>query len=204
MPNTIGVSGVNLNDEVLDLMRRGLSPTDAVERIVIANPEVDAGIIALDVSGQLHVANTQLVKRRSDIGCALSGSLAQGALAAVLHNAILPHRPIAALAAEIALDVMQPNDRPDGWITFRKGIRLFPGPVTAVNVNSDGAVEAIIVDNPKFLEGLWSLGIGYETRVLKHTRIIASMLYEPYMVVSDGILRKIDGQSELSVPIRSR
>ena len=204
MPNTIGVNGVNLNDEVLDLMRRGLSPTDAVERVVSSNPEVDAGIIALDVNGSVCAANTRLVERRSDTGSALSGSPEKGAVAAVLHNAIRPHRPIAALAAEIAMDIMQPDDRPDGWITFREGVRLVPGPVNAINVNADGAVEAIIVQNPKFLDGPWSLGVGYETRVLRRAEVIASMLYEPYMVVRDGILRRIDGQAELSVPIRSR
>jgi hypothetical protein len=176
----------------------------AVERVVTSNPEVDAGIIALDFDGRLHAANTRLVEKRSDTGSALSGSLEKGAVAAVLHNAIRPHRPIAALAAEIAMDVMQPDDRPDGWITFREGIRLIRGPVNAVDVNTDGIVEAIIVENPKFLDGPWSLGIGYETKVIRRAQVIASMLYEPYMVVCDGILRKIDGQAELSVPIRSR
>ena len=204
MPNTIGVNGVNLNDEVLDLMRRGLSPTDAVERDVNSNPEVDAGIIAVDVSGRIYAANTRLVERRNDRGSALCGSPGTGAVAAVLHNAIRPHRPIAALAAEIAMDVMQPDDRPDGWITFRKGIPLIQGRANAVDVNADGAVEAILVENPKFLDGQWSLGIGYETMVLSRAEVIASMLYEPYMIVDDGILRKIDGQAELSVPIRSR
>ena len=100
------------------------------------------------------------------------------------------------------MDVMEPNDRPDGWITFRRGVLLARGPVNAVDVDAAGTVEAIIVENPKFLAGRWSLGIGYETRVITRAEPIAAMLYEPYMVVDGGILRTIDGQDTLSVPIR--
>ena len=42
------------------------------------------------------------------------------------------------------MDVMQPEDRPDGWITFREGVRLIAGSVNAVDVDADGAVEAIV------------------------------------------------------------
>ena len=204
MPNTIGVNGLNLNDEVLALMREGLGPEEAVGRVVAANPEVDAGIIALAPDGRLHAANTQHVARRGDAGQALRGSPEDGAVVAVLHNAIHPHRPLALLAAEVAMDVMQPEDRPDGWITFRQGVRLAPGPANAVDVGADGAVETIIVENPKFLDGRWSLGIGYETRVMRGAKPVAVVLYEPYMVVEAGQLCTIDGQTSLSVPIRSR
>jgi hypothetical protein len=202
MPNTIGMNGVNLNDEVLELVRRGASPEEAVDRVVVANPDVDAGIIALGADGRAHAANTAHVQKRGDAGRALIGSRAEGAVVAVLHNAIRPHRPIAALAAEVAMDVMKPEDRPDGWITFREGVRLIPGPANAVDVDANGAVKTIVVENPRFLKGIWSLGIGYETRVLRQAQTIAAMLYEPYMVVDGGRLQSIDGQSTLSVPIR--
>ena len=204
MPNTIGVNGINLNDEVLALMQNGLGPEEAVGRVVAANPEVDAGIIALAPDGRLHAANTPHVARRGDAGEAVRGSREDGAVVAVLHNAIHPHRPLALLAAEVAMDVMQPEDRPDGWITFKEGVRLAPGPANAVDVGADGAVETIIVENPKFLDGRWSLGIGYETRVMRGAKPVAVVLYEPYMVVEAGELRTIDGQTSLSVPIRSR
>lgn len=204
MPNTIGVSGVNLNDEVLDLMNRGLTPEEAVERVLAANPDADAGIIALAVDGQLHAANTAHVERRGDAGRKLLRSLEEGATVAVLHNAIHPYRPLALLAAEVAMDAMQPKDHPDGWITFREGVKLTAGPANAVHLSDDGAVESIVVENPRFLEGRWSLGIGYETGVLSRFKPIATMLYEPYMVVDGGKLCTIDGRVTLSVPIRMR
>src|SRR5204863_8114664 len=58
MPNTIGANGMNLNDEVLELMRCGRAPRDAVAAVFAANPDVDAGIIALSVDGSLYAADT--------------------------------------------------------------------------------------------------------------------------------------------------
>lgn len=202
MPNTIGAGGVMLNDEVLDLMRLGLAPEAAVERVVALNPEVDAGIIALGRDGGLHAANTADVEARGDTGRALIRR--EDAAVAVLHNAIHPHRPLATLAAEVAIDVMLPEDRPDGFITFVEGIALAPGVVNAVDVGDDGTVKRIVIRNRKFLAGRWSLGIGYQTRVRRGTEPIGVVLYEPYMVVDDGRLASIDGQAWLSVPIRSR
>ncbi len=203
MPNTIGVNGVNLNDEVLALMRGGMAPAEAVEQVVRANPDVDAGIIALAADGRIHAANTALVAKRGDTGRALIDARESGAVVAVLHNAIHPHRPLASLAAEVAMDVMQPDDRPDGWITLHEGVRLAAGAVNAVEIDADGAVEAIVVADARFLSGCWSLGIGYETGVIRRAEQIAVMLYEPYMVVNDGVLRTIDGQTEFRIPVRS-
>jgi hypothetical protein len=189
---------------VLELMRQGIAPAGAVGQVVCANPDVDAGIIALAIDGRIYAANTAHVEKRGDAGRELIDGRHPSAVVAVLHNAIRPHRPLASLAAEIAMDVMLPEDHPDGWITFRKGIRLASGAVNAVDVNADGTVETIVTANPNFLKGSWSLGIGYETSVMRDAELIAVMLYEPYMVVDDGVLCTIDGQVELSVPIRIR
>src|SRR5579871_4092547 len=102
------------------------------------------------------------------------------------------------------MDVMRPSDRPDGWITFRKGTRTVPGLANFVSVGADGLVETIVVENPKFLAGRWDFGIGHETPVVGATGAFAIMLYEPYMVIEDGRLATIDGRPELSVPIRSQ
>lgn len=203
MPNTIGVNGMNLNDEVLQLMRSGHRPVEAVGHVIAANPDGDAGIIALSLDGSMHAADTPSVGRRGDSGRAIIGSAAEGAAVAVLHNAIRPYRPIAALAAEIAMDVMRPSDRPDGWITFREGARAVSGRANSVSIGADGLVETIIVANPKFLAGRWNFGIGYEAPVVRATEVVAAMLYEPYMVLQDGRLSTIDGQAELTVPIRA-
>lgn len=203
MPNTIGASGINVNDEVLDLMRRGMAPEQAVARVVAANPDVDAGIIALSADGRLAAADTAHVGRRGDAGRALRVDAGEGIGVAVLHNAIHPHRPLATLAADVAMDVMRPEDRADDWITFSEGATLAPGAANAVEVDAGGAVRRIVVEDEKFLTGRWSLGIGYETCVTRARAPIGVALYEPYIVVDEGRVRSIDGRASLSVPIRS-
>ena len=203
MPNTIGVNGMNLNDEALELMRRGYSAADAVGRVISANPDADAGMIALSVDGNFGVADSPSVGKRSDAGRAQVGSAANGA-AAVLHNAILPHRPIAALAAEVAIDVIRPPDRPTDWITFHAGARVAAGAINAVVIDTNGVVQGIVVENPRLLVGSWSFGIGYEAQVVSANQVVAAMLYEPYMVLNDGRLATIDGRAELAVPVRNR
>ena len=61
---------------------------------------------------------------------------------------------------------------------------------------------AIVVENAKFLAGNWSLGIGYNTPTVKSQKPIGKVLYEPYMTVTQGHVSTIDGETELSVPIR--
>jgi len=202
MPNTVGINGLELNGEVLKLMCAGALPQVAVRQVVDANPDIDAGIIALDVDGNIFASNTRHVALRGDAGRAQLGSRELGATVAVLHNAIYPHQPLASLAAHVAMDTMHPNDKPDASIDFTAGIPLVHGPTNAVEVNDEGTVTRIHVENPKFLIGTWSIGIGYRTAAIRRSNPYAVMLYEPYMVVSKGRLQSADGQQSLSVPVR--
>jgi hypothetical protein len=46
LPNAAAVSGRPLNAEILELMRTGSAPADAVRQVLEANPHADAGVIA--------------------------------------------------------------------------------------------------------------------------------------------------------------
>lgn len=76
------------------------------------------------------------------------------------------------------------------------------GAYTAVDVGQDGVATAIILENSKFLDGHWSLGIGFEVPALRLQQPFGKILYEPYMIVERGFVAAIDGNRELSVPIR--
>lgn len=204
MPNTIGVSGSQINDEILALMGNGLSVEAAVKKVLSANPIADTGVIALSRDGDLFAADSDYVERRGDSGHAVVGSRKEGAVVGVLHNSIHPSRPIAALAAEVALDVMQPMDRIDGWITLRTGTPLTAGPANAVEITPAGGIDTIVVEDHRFLSGCWSVGLGYETPVMQEGDCVGIMLHEPYMVVRDGGVVTIDGERELRIPIRNR
>lgn len=203
MPNTRGVGGRQINDEVLALMRDGVGVEAAVRQVLAANPLADAGIVALSADGDIVAADTDYVARRGDSGRAVIGSRAAGAVVGVLHNSIHPARPIATLATEVALDVMQPQDRIDGWITLRAGTRLRAGHANAVEITRTDCVDMIVVEDHRFLEGGWSVGLGYETPVIRENVRVGTMLHEPYMVVRDGCVLTIDGERYLRIPIRN-
>ncbi|SHG61689.1 hypothetical protein SAMN02745157_4533 [Kaistia soli DSM 19436] len=202
MPNTMGAGGLNLNDEVLDLLRRGIGVDEAVQRVLAANPGSDAGVIALSIHGEVCAADSAHVERRGDRGRALLRAAGGDAVVAVLHNSIHPVRPLAQLAAEVALDVMLPADRADGRIRLRSGTPLRLGPANAVEIAPDGMVETVLVEDPRFLDGGWSLGLGHETAVLGAGRLMGAMLYEPYLVVQDGLVKTLDGRDDIFIPIR--
>ena len=204
MPNDHGAGGGRINDEVLALMRAGASPAAAIRRVVRANPEADAGLIALDRQRRLGLADTPHVAKRGDRGRARLLSPCGRAGVAVLHNAILPHRPLAKLAAEVALDAMLPPDRVEGWITVAAGARLAPAEGACwLEVDGDGQVTTIGVDRPHLLRGRWSFGVGHEPELRRDGRRIGSVLYEPYMIIEDGVLLSADGQISLALPVRA-
>ncbi len=87
LPHRPGADGVPLNVAALRLMEAGVPPEEAVRRFVDADPEVDAGLIAVTQSA-IALADTACVLRRRDRGQALVH--APGVGLAVLHNSIVP------------------------------------------------------------------------------------------------------------------
>lgn len=84
LPNQPGASGRPLNAEVLSLIGSGLSPEDALDRVLANNPEADAGMIAVALDGSVAARNARRVERRSDLGAARRGDGERRALSAPL------------------------------------------------------------------------------------------------------------------------
>ena len=202
MPNTIGANGMNLNDEALELMRRGYSAADAVGRVIAANPGADAEIIALSLDGGFGVADAPSVGKRGDAGRAQLGSAAKGA-AAVLHNAILPHRPIAALAAEVAIDVMRPPDRPTRLDHLPRAARGGRRPRQRRRDRRQWRGPRNRGREPAAARRQLEFGIGYEAQVVAATRSSRRCSTSRTWSCMTGELATIDGCAELAVPVRN-
>lgn len=203
IPNTLGAGGVRLNEEVLALMASGWSAERAVEQIVAANPEADAGFIALGLDGTIHAADTAYLAQFGDAGSARLGSAGEGAAVAVLHNAIRPCRSLALLAAETAYDVMVPPNAVVGHATMMAGVPVEPGDRNALRVDFEGRLVAVTVGNGKFTRGRWGIGLGYRVPVRYADGPVRHALYEPHLVVEDGRLVSIDGAPEFRLPVGS-
>lgn len=191
-PNAPGQNGKPLNLDVLERMRSGDNPEAAISYVIQANGDADAGLIAVSVDGQIYAADTARLARFSDRGQARLAS--GGAEVAVLHNAILPHRGLALLAAETALAEMDPPPPPRLTVRLEAGVPLVAGLIDAVHVDERDQAVAISVSDARLLSGRWSFGLGYRASVLRGGISVAALLYEPYMLAENGRLYSIDGQ----------
>lgn len=201
MPNTIGPSGKALNQSVLELIESGTEPLFAMSSVLAEAPDADAGFLVLTADRKMFAMNSANIAQRSDAGLCILDDPIIGMGAGVIHNAILPSKPLANLAAEIALDHMHPADAAHGSVHFRAGTKLSLADTNYVEIDRNNIVRQIFVDTPSILENSRSIGLGHNVAVFGPHGTTGHMTYEPFLVVIDGILSTIDGMSALSVPI---
>lgn len=204
LPNVPGRSGEPLNVAVLARMQEGAAPWQAVADVAAADPAADAGLLAITVDGRLGLADTARVRRRNDRGRAVLGSRSQGAIVGVLHNAIVPVRALALLAADIGLEAMLAADRaPDFLVTLEAGTALELDPAgAALDVDAAGTVRRMTTSDVSALRGTRGIGLGDTVQVRRDGILVGLLLYEPYMVVVDGRLVSADGYGRLELPVR--
>lgn len=89
-----------LNLAVLARMQGGLSPAQAINEVLAACPECDAGLMALAADGRIAYANSARVQRRQDTHSVTIENA--GASIAIMMNSIHFPPRIAGRAAEIA------------------------------------------------------------------------------------------------------
>ena len=186
LPNMPGPDGVPPNLAALDAMRGGASCEAAITEALEAAPTADAGLIAMDRAGHIALANSALVARRDDIGSALAEDPATGLRIGILHNSIYPHRALADLAVAAAIDAALPEDAYTGearligrsvTLSDRRGLDLGP----------DGAVAAILVDDPVWLGPHWEGSVALRgDPVTRGGRVVGRVVREVYCRVENG------------------
>lgn len=202
MPNSLDTHGVMMNARVLDLVKCGIEVEHALTMVLDDNPNADAGFLMLSIDHGLFAANSACVLQRPDHGFAIRQDRENRFGAGAIHNAIEPHKAIAHLAVETAIDHMFAGERIDKQILFREGTMLRKAQIVSVNVNADYVVDEINVTDASYLSGKAHIGIGFDVPVYQSGHQIGKMTYEPFMVVDNGVLNLIDGYEELSVSVR--
>jgi len=147
LPNTAGADGVPVNQAALRLLEAGAAPEEAVTRVIAANPEIDAGLIAVSLDG-VAAAETGRVLRRTERGAARLSLRGGAAAVAVLHNAIEPWEGLAALAAGAARAVLEAALPPLPCARLLVGLVLEPGVADALWLDAEGAATRIVSANP--------------------------------------------------------
>ncbi|SFC33631.1 DUF6963 family protein [Tropicimonas isoalkanivorans] len=198
LPNAEGDDGVPLNKAVLAAMGRGLDAQAALAQVFEANPEADAGMIALGPHAGIAARNSRLVASRPDLGGARR--TAGSATVAILHNAIAPHASLAALVADIALGIMQPDPEPAGSIAVCAGTPLVLAEAHRVIIDADGEVQRIETDAQRLLSGERNCAAIYlGAPVVRDGVVIGTTLVEPNVVVRDGRVVSLSGQARFSI-----
>ena len=202
LPNTPGRGGVAINADILERMRAGAGVAEAVGQVMEANPQADAGVIAVDLRGRFAVRDSERVALRPDLGRAWREGGPPGApvRVAVLHNAVQPARAVAALAADVAMHTLAPPPRPDRWLTVGAGTPVVAGPANAVRVDAGLRAVEVVSTDTRLLQGYRegaALYIG--STVLCDGAVLGTTLTEPYVTLRDGRIVTLSGQTCIRV-----
>ncbi len=193
LPNMPGPDGTPPNLVALQALREGLSAEEAIARALGDAPELDAGLIAMTLGGDIALANSASVAARDDIGEALL--VEPGLSVAVMHNSILPHEALADLAVSAIRDTLWPRD---AWT----------GSGTAIGLTvRDGSAERALLIDPETATPLAFEAAGPEWRraewegcpvrrgdpVIAGGRVVGKVIQEAYCILRNGTVTSARG-----------
>lgn len=200
LPNAPAASGRPLNLEILQRLASGEAADVAVDHVLGANPEADAGIIAVDLQGRIASANSQRVSQRSDLGTYALEDEFRGVRVAALCNGVRPAGALARLAVEIAVEVMAAYRQLTGTIEVRAETELEIGPHEGVHVDANGTVQRIVTTDGRLLEGTWNCAPVYrDAAVYMEGRLLGHVIEEANAVVRDGMIEHLNGTDRVSL-----
>ena len=204
LPNMPGAGGGPINIAVLERMKHGETPRQAVEAELVAHPRADAGLIALARDGTLFAADSELVQQRTDCGSFLGEDAAVGGRCAVLHNSIFPVSPLAQLAAAVAFDTMAPVDGADFHVAVRAGTRLELGHEACLHLGTGDRATHISVRDKVWMAGSHhGAALPHGSAVRRNGKLIGRVIFEPYCVAENGVLISLSGLEEAIISVRA-
>ena len=204
LPNTPGQNGRILNLDVLHYLQQNYSPQQAIDTVLAANPQADVGLIAVDVQGRIYAANSARVQQRPDLGQARRQHSPSGAVVEVLHNAIHPAASLANVVADIALETMAPTFHPDRFLLVEAGIPVRLGEQGVVQVNAElRAISVITTDASLLHDQCNGAAIYIGSEVSQAGRRLGATVTEPYVVLEQGRIVSLSGQTSLRIGFRS-
>lgn len=200
-PQAVKLDGQPLNVAILEAMRAGIAPQQAIDDLIDAAPEFDAGFIAVSTNGAFGAGNMPSVLLRSDQGFAQSTCEETTARVAAIHNAIQPQKAISILATEAALDAMRIRGTVERTICLKAGRPLSYGPRAEIHVDASGNAITITHPDADGLRNEISFGMGDRVRVIQNGTLIGWLGHEPFMVVRRREIVTLDGKTSLQVPV---
>lgn len=202
LPNVMAPAGIIPNLAVLERLKAGQSAQMAVEAVLTASPQADAGLIAIDRTGEIHLGNTKFASIRSDLGYAFEQR--NNCQVGVLHNAIRPVGGLATLAASIALDAMDEGQHKDFTVSFQGNTRLVEGQQNYACIDQHNRIIEITVAQAGWLgEHFEGAALNQDAAILRGDRLVGHALSEPYCVARDGQVVSMSGASSVLIGVRA-
>ena len=153
LPNSACAEGRPANLAVLDLLAEGEAPQAAIDAILLRQPEIDAGLIALTGDGTIGHANSERVTRRGDLGTASRSDGKRGF--ALLHNSIFtqsgPCQSLADALAGFCWNALTGAPAAHEILRLEKTVRLATAEQDRVHVDRAGRIVALEVADANLL-----------------------------------------------------
>ncbi len=199
LPNSPGPDGRPVNEAVLANLASGISAEEALARVLDRDPEVDAGMIALGPSRGLAARNSHLVAARPDLG--IAQMVAGNAAVAVLHNAIRPSAELAPLVAAIAFEVLAPPHVVAGHVIVRAGTPVAFAEAHRLTIGPDGFATLVETMDARILAGRHACAAIYlGASVVRDGVPLGKTIMEPNVLVENGHILRLSGQSQFRIP----
>lgn len=147
LPNLAGADGGPLNQSVLRRMAQGASPQAALDEVLGAHAEWDAGLIALDIRGDIGLGDSARVRRRNDLG--RFQRQAGGASLALLHNSIHAQDDLARQVGERAWCTLTAAPASLRFVTLVRATPLTAAAQDRVDIDAQGRIMGIATANPR-------------------------------------------------------
>jgi len=193
-----------VNSRVLLLMEQGMKPQDAVNKVINEdNSHIDAGLIAVNLAGEIGVVNSQRILKRADLNHSRAEDKVMGSIVEVINNEIFPPKAVGDLAAAIAINTMTREREPDFFVTVKSGTMVEKGDEDRVDVDANMVASKIYTIDHYVLEGGQLCVIPYAySKVYKDEDFIGILMSEPVTVLKDGLTTKLCGRDFIEIPAK--
>lgn len=199
LPNRAGSDGEPLNRAVLRRLASGEMPQHAVDAVLHANGQSDAGLIAVDAQGRIGLGNSQRVASRADLG-SLYRSEGDRCLA-ILHNSIYFMPDTADAVGSLAWDCLGGDASAYQFLSLAQGVALRTAQSDRIVLDADGEIALIetAATQVENMSGRFT-AVYLGTPVWQAARLVGHVVSELVAQVQDGlVVRSVDPVSAMVV-----
>jgi len=203
LPNRAGIDGEPLNRAVLRRLANGEMPQHAVDAVLHANAQSDAGLIAIDAQGYIGWGNSQRVAARADLG-SFARSAGDRNLA-ILHNSIYFMRDMAEAVGSLAWRALSGEAGTYQLLSMPQAVALRQAQNDRIQLDSEGQIALIETAAAPVSDISGRFTAAYlGAPVWQAGRLIGHTISELIGLVEDGcVVRSLDPVSATVVMRRS-